>query len=203
MKNEESHIIISSSNAFLLNLLKVIIMDISKYISLLSFIFLFTSCNEYFNDDYSFQGIHLKDWNSSSCPKKITFEKYVKNSNFKNLIDTNSDFDINSNCLPKYDKYNKKVKTSTYNEQLILSPYVLYKGEINYDIRLVIDDSLEYKITDIQSHRDTTLYVFTLGRKYYIDNRIHSMIINGYKSDNKDAKNNIRIPTKIGMIIKK
>lgn len=80
---------------------------------------------------------------------KKCFEKYEKKSNFKNLIDSTSGFDININCLPKYDKFNNIIPTSPYNDQMILTPYVPYNGKINYDIKLVIDDSLVYKITDI------------------------------------------------------
>ncbi|WP_316633027.1 hypothetical protein [uncultured Flavobacterium sp.] len=176
-------------------------MDTLKCFSLICLCFLVTSCNEYFNEDYSFQGIYLKKWKSSICPKKVILEKYVKKSNFKELIDSSSDFDINSNCLPKYDKNNRQVKTSTYNEQLYISPYIIYKGKINYDIRLIIDDSLEYKITNIESKRDTTLYVFTLGRKYYIDNSIYKMTVNGNKLKNESAT--LEIPTEFGRIIKK
>jgi hypothetical protein len=88
-----------------------------------------------------------------------------------------------------------------YNQRLF-TPDSLYKGKINYDIRIVIDDSLEYNITDVKTRKDTTKYVFTLGRKYYIDNIIYSMIINGHQYNN-ESMNNITIITKLGKIIKK
>ncbi|MCV9930840.1 hypothetical protein OIU80_00965 [Flavobacterium sp. LS1R47] len=178
-------------------------MDTLKFISLLGLVFLFTSCykNEYKKSEDSFQNIYLREWNSSICPQKVVFEKYKKNSNFKNLINGSSDFDINSNCLPKYDKFNKKVPTSTYNDQMVLTPYIFFTGQINYDIRLVIDDSLEYKITAIQDEIDT---IADRGRKkWIIMNNIKSLVVNGHKLDNKNAPLSIEIPTKIGKIIKK
>jgi hypothetical protein len=116
------------------------------------------------------------------------------------MIDSSSDFDLNSNCLAKYNKHNERVKTSTYNEQLILSPFINYKGKINYDIRLIIDDSIEYKITDIESKRDTTHRTFTLGRKYYIDNKICKMNVNGHKLHNDSGS--FEISATISKIIK-
>jgi hypothetical protein len=163
-----------------------------RFISVISFFYLFTSCNEYYKNDYSFDGIYLREWKSSICPKKIVFEKYVKNSNLEKLIQKDSSFNIEG-CDRINSKFNQRIFTTS----------VLYSGQINYDIRLNIDDSLEYEITDIKSKLDTTHFTFTLGRKYYIDNRIYSMIINGHKLNNKDAKNNMRIPTKIAKFIKK
>ncbi|TDW51755.1 hypothetical protein EV144_101432 [Flavobacterium sp. 270] len=166
-------------------------MAISKYLKLGSVFLLLTSCSEYFNQDYSFQGIYLKEWNSSVCPKKIVYEKYERKTNFTKIINSYSDFEIRD-CESQVLKYNQRLFT----------PITLYKGQINYDIRLIIDDSLEFKITNIHTIRDTTKYVFTLGKKYYINNTICSMIINGHHSDNKDAKNNIVILTKLGNVIK-
>lgn len=178
-------------------------MDTLKYISLAGLICFFTSCyrDEYIKNEESFFSIYLKEWNSTICPEKIVFEKYEKNSNFKNLIDRNSDFDINSNCLPKYDKSNKKVPISTYNDQIVLTPYIFFTGEINYDIKLTINDSLEYKIIAIQDEIDT---IADRGRKkWIIMNNIKSLVVNGHKLDNTKAPLNIDIPTKIGKIIKK
>ncbi|MCV9930831.1 hypothetical protein OIU80_00920 [Flavobacterium sp. LS1R47] len=167
-------------------------MDTLKCFSLVCIILLFTSCDEYYKEDYSFDGIYLREWDSSICPKKIVFEKYAKNSNLKNLIQKDSNFNIEG-CNRSKSKFNQRIFT----------PSTLYSGQINYDIKLIIDDSLQYEITNIKSKLDTTSFTFTLGRKYYIDNRIYSMMVNGHKLDNKDAKNNIWIPTKIGKIIKK
>ncbi|KQB37107.1 hypothetical protein [Flavobacterium aquidurense] len=167
-------------------------MDTLRFISVISLFYLFTSCNEYYKNDYSFDGIYLREWNSSICPKKIVLEKYVKKSNFKKLIQKDSSFNIEG-CDRTNSKFNQRIFT----------PFNLYSGQINYDIKLIIDDSLEYEITDIKSKLDTTHFTFALGKKYYIDNRIYSMIINGHKLHNKDAKNNIRVPTKIAKFIKK
>lgn len=179
-------------------------MGMLKYISLLGCVCLFTSCykDRYTKHEESFFSIYFREWNSSICPKKIVFEKYLKDSNFKVLIDHNSDFNINSNCLPKYDKFNKKVPTSTYNDQMVLTPYIPYEGEINYDIRLVIDDSLEYKITNIQNKLDTVPEL-TGPKKWTIMNNVKALIVNGHKLDNRKAPLNIDIPTKLGKIIKK
>lgn len=167
------------------------------------FIFFFViSCNEYINYDDSFGSILIKDWNFSRCPKEITFEIYEKNSNLKKVIDTIFDIDIyNDNCHPKYNKFNKIIKTSTYNKQILLSSYTRYKGQINYDMRLIIDDSIEYKITDIKTKIDTTFKAFSIGRKYYINNSIYSMKVNNQKVENESA--DIVLLAKLGKIIKK
>jgi hypothetical protein len=103
-----------------------------RFISVISFFYLFTSCNEYYKNDYSFDGIYLREWNSSVCPKKIVLEKYIKESNFKKLIQKDSSFNIEG-CDGTKSKFNQKIFT----------PFNLYSGQINYDIKLIIDDSLE------------------------------------------------------------
>ncbi|KQB37110.1 MULTISPECIES: hypothetical protein [Flavobacterium] len=178
-------------------------MDTLKCISLIGFICLFTSCysDEYTKYEDSFFSIYLRGWNSIICPQKVVYKKYVKNSNFKKLIDSTSGFDININCLPKYDKFNKIIPTSPYNDQMVLTPYLPINGQLNYDIKLIIDDSLEYKITDIQDKIDT---ISDIGRKkWVIMNNIKSLVVNGQKLDNTKAPLNVDIPTKLGKVIKK
>ncbi|KQB37109.1 hypothetical protein RC62_2275 [Flavobacterium aquidurense] len=121
----------------------------------------------------------------------MLFEKYVKNSNFKKLIERNSDFEIKG-CE----------KTESQFNQRIFSPVVSYTGQINYDIRLIIDDSLEFKITNIQNKLDT-IPERTGPKKWVIMNCINSLIVNNYELDNKKTPLNIKIPTKLGKVIKK
>jgi hypothetical protein len=175
-----------------------------KFITTFCIVFIFISCHEtkYATKDQSFNNIYLRGWNSTRCPSKIVFEKYEKKSNFKNLIDSTSGFDININCLPKYDKFNNIIPTSPYNDQMILTPYVPYNGKINYDIKLVIDDSLVYKITDIKDGIDTVSARSGPG-KWIIMNNIKSLVVNGKKLDNKNTPLSIEIPTKLGKVIKK
>lgn len=164
-----------------------------RFSSLLFFVFFTTSCyiDKYAKYNESFFSIYLKEWNSPICPKKIVFEKYVKNSNFKKLIESSSDFDIDG-C--------EKVETG-YNQR-IFSPVVSYTGQINYDIRLIIDDSLEFKITNIQNKLDT-ISERTGPKKWVIMNCINSLIVNNYELDNKKTPLNIKIPTKLGKVIRK
>ncbi|SCY49538.1 hypothetical protein SAMN02927916_2298 [Flavobacterium anhuiense] len=171
----------------MLNHLKATIMDISKYISLLLFCFLLNSCHKtkYVKDNSSFWGIYLKEWNSSKCPKKIVYQSYVKDSKFKILIKSDSVFNIGG-C--------------ENNSQRIFTPNVFYRGKINYDIRLIIDDSLEYRITGVENKIDT---VFYCCESLTIMNNISSLVINGQNIDNKNAPLNIEIPTNLGKIIKK
>jgi hypothetical protein len=81
-----------------------------------------------------------------------------------------------------------------------LSPNKAFLGSINFDIRLIIDDSLEYKITMIDNKIDT---VFSGGRPgdFIIMNNIKSLVVNGHKLDNKNAPLNIEIPANIGLVI--
>ncbi|MCV9930839.1 hypothetical protein OIU80_00960 [Flavobacterium sp. LS1R47] len=176
-------------------------MGILKYISLVGLSILLVNCRRitYEKSDVSFYYIVLDQWNSSICPKKVVYERYVKNSEFKNKIKSYSDFVINCND-----------KSIAYNQR-ILFPNEMFVGRINYDIRLVIDDSIEYKIVDIHDRIDT---VFLGGRPgdYVIMNSIKSLAVNGHQLDNTIAKPTvihtprevtIEIPTKIGEIIKK
>lgn len=163
-----------------------------KYISL-SICFLLLNCKriEYTKQDNSFYAIYFKNWNSTACPKKIIFERYLINTNFNSLIDRNSDFEIKG-CDEAAVKFNQRIVT----------PNVSYKGRINCDIKLIIDDSLEYKITEISNKIDT---LFSGGRPgdFIIMNNIKTLVINGHKVDNTKAPLNIAIPTEIGKIIKK
>jgi hypothetical protein len=86
---------------------------------------LFTCCyrDEYTKHEDSFFSIYLREWNSPICPKKIVFEEYLKNSNFKNLVKSNSDFDIDG-CE----------KTKSQFNQRILRPNGSIIGQVNYDI---------------------------------------------------------------------
>jgi hypothetical protein len=157
------------------------------------------SCNEYHNNDNSFYSINLLDWNSSICPKKIVFEKYAKHSNFQDLIESDSNFDIN--CYIKYNNLNKEIITADSKEKRELIPNFKNINQINYDIRLVVDDSLEYMITSIENRSDTIIKSFTSSRKFYVGNVISTMIVNGNKINNNSRS--INIPTKIAKFIKK
>lgn len=167
-------------------------MGTSKYISFFLFV-VFSNCisAEYKKVDDSFSDIHIKEWNSSICPKKVLFERYIKNSNFKKLIDSNTDFEIGG-C--------KKIE-SGFNQR-VFTPIIPYEGHINYDIRLIIDDSLEFKITNIQDKLDTISGKSGPG-KWLVMNNIKSLIINGHKLDNTKTPLSFNIPTKIGKVIKK
>lgn len=167
-------------------------MDTSKFISLLS-LFLFLCCKNvtYTKKDDSFYAIHLIEWNSSVCPKKIVYEQYVKNSNFKKINKSYSKFNV-SNCEDIYKS----------NNQRVLKPILPFKGQIDYDIKLIIDDSIEYKITFIENKIDTIFYGGRPG-DFTIMNNITSFTVNGHKVDNSRTPLNIFIPSKTGKIIKK
>lgn len=167
-------------------------METLRFVSL-SIFFILLNCKrlEYTKVDNSFYDIYLRKWNSSICPKKIVLEKYVKNSNFKILTSSYSDFKV-LDCDSIHFKFNQR----------ILRPNVAFIGSINYDIRLIIDDSIQYKITDVINKIDT---VFSGGRPgdFIIMNNIKSLVINGHRLDNKNAPLSIEIPTKLGKVIKK
>lgn len=174
-------------------------MGISKYINILFVSCLLSSCKEYHNSDVAFYSIYLNEWNSPICCQKVVFEKYIKNSNFKRLIEKDSNFDIQ--CYVKYDKFNKAIINTESKEKRELIPNFKNFNETNYDIRLIIDDSLEYKIINIKNISDTIIKTFTLTKKYYINNIIESMNVNGNKINN-DSRS-FEIPTKLGKKIKK
>ncbi|OMQ13185.1 hypothetical protein [[Flexibacter] sp. ATCC 35103] len=141
--------------------------------------------------DESFHSIYMRDWKTSVCPKKVVLEKYMKNTDFKKLLSSDSDFDIR-NCDSIYASLNQR----------IISPNVTYIGQINYDIKLVIDDSLVYRITDIKDGIDTVSGRSGPG-KWIIMNNIKSLVINGHKLDNSKTPLSFNIPTKLGKVIKK
>ncbi|MGN7808709.1 hypothetical protein [Flavobacterium sp. 22076] len=167
-------------------------MDTLKHFKIF-FLLILSSCvkTEYTKIDNSFTDIHLKEWNSSTCPRKIIFERYKKNTSFTTLIDSNKKFDIKG-CDSIYYKFNQRVFTSKLN----------YVGSINYDIKIIIDDSLEYRITDIQDKLDTISGSSGPG-KWIIMNNIKSLVINGKKLDNTKKPLSFNVPTNLGKIIKK
>lgn len=176
-------------------------MDILKYIKLIFLCILLSNCRriEYIKSDETFCFIMFYRWNSSKCPKKVTYQRYLKNSDFKNKIMSDSDFTINCSDNPPY------------NNRMIF-PNKPYSGQINYDIRLIVEDSIEFNITSVENKIDT---VFLGGRPgdLVIMNSIKSLIVNGQKLDNsKDLPGIdsglpneaiIFIPTNLGKIIKK
>ncbi|MGN7808710.1 hypothetical protein [Flavobacterium sp. 22076] len=167
-------------------------MDILKFISVLLLLFFF-SCKRitYTKKEDSFYGIHLKEWNSSICPKKVIYERYQKKSNFLKKIKTDSNFEVRD-CDSLYKPSNQRV----------FIPSVKFTGQIDYDIRLVIDDRIEYKITSIDNKIDTVFYGGHPG-DLTIMNNIRSLVVNGYKLDNSNTPLNIFIPTNLGKVIKK
>jgi hypothetical protein len=93
----------------------------------------------------------------------------------------------------------------TYSQnktQNFIQKNIEFVGPINYNIRLIIDDSIQYRITDVVNKIDT---VFSGDRPgdFIIMNNIKSLVVNGHKLDNENVPLSIEIPTKIGKIIKK
>jgi hypothetical protein len=167
-------------------------MDTLKYTKIF-FLLILSSCVkiEYKKIDNSFTDIHFKEWNSLLCPKKIILQRYEKNTLFKTLIDSNKDFEIKGCDSINY-KFNQRVFTPKFN----------YLGSINYDIKLIIDDSLEYRITDVQDKLDTISGSSGPG-KLIIMNNIKSLVVNGKKLDNTKTPLSFNIPTNLGKIIKR
>lgn len=176
-------------------------MDTLRHIKLISLCFLLCNCRriEYIKSDETFHFIMFYQWNSSKCPKRVTYERFIKNSKFTNKIISDTDFNINCNEKPPY------------NHRIIF-PNKPYSGPINYDINLIVDDSIEFKITSIENRIDT---VFLGGRPgdLVIMNSIKSLIVNGHKLDNSKYLPGVSgglpyeaiifIPTNLGRKIKK
>lgn len=169
-------------------------MDILKCTSLVFFLLLGCKKNTYTNDNNSFNTIIMTQWNSPACPKKIMYERYVKNSNFKTKIKTDSVFD-RSDCENDNKSYNQK----TFVPYILGTDQRFILGSINYDIRLVFDDSLEFKITSIKNKIDT-IPDYPRGH-FIVINNISSLIVNGHKLENSDSPSNMKISTKLGNII--
>lgn len=130
-------------------------MDTLKYISFLLLSFILCSCSfdKYQVNEDSFNTIMITNWTNKKDSLKVELSKYKKGSNFKINESKNSNFKIENNKALKI---------------LYLTPNFKNTGAINSDMTLIINDSILYKFTDVQSVRDTTHKSFGISKHYTI-----------------------------------
>lgn len=130
----------------------------------------FLSCDKYYNSQESFDRILLKK-NTDIYIKKVELFKYKKNTSFNILESRGLEFEIFND---------------TINNELYLNPKFDNQGVINSDLLLLINDSLEIRISDIKTIRDTVVKSFTLSKRFYIENKIYSFKLNHQTIINDD-----------------
>jgi hypothetical protein len=132
---------------------------------------LFSSCDSYETSNRAFEEIILKNNSQQITIKKAELLKYKKGTNFKIVESKSSDFDITK---------------STVNDDVYLTAKFDNDGKISSDLVLFINDTMEFKISEINTVRDTLKRSFTMSRQYYISNKIKSFKVNGKNVDNDD-----------------
>ncbi len=167
-------------------------MDISNWHKLLLCCFFVTtiSCgrDKYIISNDSFSSFFFSDWKISNKPKKIVLESYKANSKFNLKQETIRDFEV-------------FLDSST--NRLIITPKPIKQGKLNVDLKLIIDDSLVYQISDIKSSKDTLIRSFGVSRKLNVFNAINEFNVNGEVYISKgNGSSYIMLSSKTGKIKK-
>lgn len=121
------------------------------------------------NDRYtysneSFQNIIISNWESNKKPYKIVLEKYKLNTNFNQKIDEVTNFET--------------IIDTSLNE-IFISPLKKKMGKVDTDLKLTINDTLIYEISNIKSSKDTVFRKFGISRTFHVYNAIDTLNING------------------------
>lgn len=135
------------------------------------------SCTSYKATNTAFESIVISGTGKPFVIKKAEMLKYKKGTNYKTLEFKSSDFEI----------VQSKINKETY-----LTPMFDNEGAVTSDIKLIVNDSVEFKISDIVTVRDTMVRTFTLSKRYYISNIIKSFKLNSEHVDNDDYRINIK-----------
>lgn len=75
---------------------------------------------------------------------------------------------------------------------MYLTPNFDNEGVVTSDIKLIVNDSIEFQISDVVTVKDTIVRTFTLSKRYYVSNMIKSFKLNGEYVDNDDYQINIK-----------
>lgn len=118
-------------------------MDTLKYIKNMLFLLLLFNLYSCHNDNREFvkSEIWIWDWNDSSIPKKAYLLRYENESSYGKLLDTYK----NDVLKIKFDTLNKKkyLLLNFKNPQSKLAT--------QFDYKLIIDDTIQYKILDFKT----------------------------------------------------
>ncbi|WP_346881324.1 hypothetical protein [uncultured Algibacter sp.] len=142
-------------------------MDTLKcYNLLLFFCVILVSCkrDRYYISNEPFDNISIRNWKSNAEPVKIVLEEFEANSNFNQRINVNSNFKINLDTL---------------RNRLRLTPVSKKEGKIETDLKLTINDTLVFEISNIKTSSDTIKRTFNLGRTFHVYNALDTINVNG------------------------
>lgn len=148
-----------------------------KRLLLLTVILIMISCTSYEATDTAFESIVISGTGKPFVINKAEMLKYKKGTNYKTLEFKSSDFEI---------------VQSEINKETYLTPNFDNEGVVTSDIKLIVNDSVEFKLSDIVIVRDTMVRTFTLSKRYYISNMIKSFRLNGEHVNNDDYQINIK-----------
>lgn len=123
-------------------------MAISNYVKHCLFIlFLFSSCNEYVEDKQIYDLISIENWKQKDNVRVVLYQ-YEKNTNFKKLIAIDSLFEVSIDTL----HHNLRIIPEFKNDEPITN-----------DMRLVLNDNLEYRFTNVYFIKDSLKLANPLG----------------------------------------
>lgn len=124
-----------------------------KYISFfLILIFLIFSCNKYEEDKKIYQLITIDNWKSKENVVARIYH-YKKQTNFLKVISIDSLFEITNDSLGHY---------------LTIIPEFENDMPINDDMILLLNDSIEYRFTNVSFIKDTVKRPTFIGYKFTI-----------------------------------
>lgn len=161
-------------------------MNILKYTKyFVGFLFLFSSCNEYIEDKEIYSHFSIKNWTTKGNVTAKLY-RYEKGTNFKKIISIDSLFEIT------YD---------TKNHYLAVSPEFVNEKPIYDDMVLLINDSIEYKFTDVYFIKDTLKLANPLGflgRKIIVRYNLKATV-NDEKINYLDTIKSVHAPSYISL----
>lgn len=144
-------------------------------------------CNseEYIVTDYAFDSFILENWKFSTKPDHIALEKIDKDGKL-----------IKNEKLITFE-----TTIDTVRNVVFIVPTPNLKGKVNFDMKLILNDSMVFNIKNIKSSRDTLVRRFSMSKKVYVYNSIDTVMVNGRQQ--KGGTADIYLSLDVAKIIKK
>ncbi|KQO22827.1 hypothetical protein ASF10_10730 [Flavobacterium sp. Leaf82] len=146
-------------------------MAILTFLKYSSILLMITSCNKYEEDTKIYDFIAIKNWETKIADNekglininiKSKLFYYEKNTNFKKLTKIDSIFEVTR----ELDSGTEKNPTKSYS--LIITPKFENDKSINDDMILLLNDSIEYRFTNVCFIKDTVKRPTFIGYKFTI-----------------------------------
>ncbi|MCV9931950.1 hypothetical protein OIU80_06615 [Flavobacterium sp. LS1R47] len=141
-------------------------MAISNFIKYCSIFLLLSSCNTYEEDEQIYDFICIKNWETNikanakgilSSNVKAKLYYYDKNTSFKKIITADSLFEVTK----EIDNGTERSPIPSY--ALIITPKFVNNKPINDDMILLLNDTIEYKFTNVYFIKDSLKLSNPLG----------------------------------------